>query len=199
MLTSDQLYQIQTAVDSEGITIPTLRDDLIDHICCSVEEQINNGVQFQQALQSAIAALGENGLSEIQTETIKVLNYKTVVMKKMSFVVGLLCAVIMLAGFVLSLFHLPMGHMLFGLAAFAFVLFFVPLDAIRQLRFGNHSFSEKLSNVLSSSSTLLLATGVVSNILLLPGANEMIVIGLIIFVAGFLPMQFYKMYREAFS
>ena len=198
-LDPDQIKWIGQVIDKAGITIPTLHADLHDHLCCLVEKRMVDGIGFNQALQEAMTEIAPNGLKEIQDETIRMLTSNNGVMKKISFLMGALCALTMGVGCVLSLLNFPAGHMIFGLAAFSFIIVFVPLDAVRYLRSANEPLVDKLCHVFNMSSVITLATGVMSKILFLPGANEMIVVGLILFAGGFLPLQFFRMYRESFS
>jgi hypothetical protein len=197
-LSAEQVEQIRGITDA-GITIATLRDDILDHLCCQVEGKMAQGSSFESALAEALIELAPNGLAQIQADTINMLQSKNLLMKKFSFVIGAICAISMGIGCVLSLLNFPAGHMIFGLAAFTFIIFFVPLDAIRYLRSSNEPLTARLCHVFNMSSIIILATGVMSRILFLPGANEMIVAGLILFAGGFLPLQFFRMYKESFS
>ena len=42
-LNIDQEKAIADFVDSYGLSIPTLRDDLLDHLCCVVESELGKG------------------------------------------------------------------------------------------------------------------------------------------------------------
>jgi hypothetical protein len=198
-LTNSQIATIRSVIENDRITIPTLKDDLLDHLCCVVETKIEQGKPFEASVREALKELAPDGLIAIEQETLFLLNFnKLLYMKKLTFFVGVLCAITMGAGFLLAMMKFAMGHMIFGLAAFAFIAIFVPLDAIRYFKLTKDTWSEKLRYVISTSCTIILATGVLSRIMFLPGADEMLILGLIVFVAGFLPLQFFRMYRSSF-
>jgi hypothetical protein len=193
------IEKIRERVEAGKITIRTLKDDLLDHLCCMIEEKMETGLDFNEAFSESISEFAPQGFENIQRTTELLLQSKNQFMKKLTFIVGACCALTMGLGCVLALLKFSMGHMIFGLAAFAFVLFFIPLDTIRYLRAANVAWFEKVRHILSSISTLVLTIGVLSWVMKLPGANEMIVAGLVVFIGGFLPFQIVKMYRESFS
>ncbi|MEO0585485.1 MAG: hypothetical protein AAF135_24950, partial [Bacteroidota bacterium] len=61
-LTPDQEQIIENLVDAQGLKIRTLRDDLIDHLCCVVESELSKGQSFEQVLENAVADLAPDGL-----------------------------------------------------------------------------------------------------------------------------------------
>jgi|GEM_PF-5408037 len=161
---------------------------------------MDEGSSFENAVRESLMELAPQGLIAIEQETLFLLNFhKIVFMKKLTFFAGVFCAIAMAVGFFLGMMEMAMGHMIFGLAAFAFVIVFVPLDAFRYFRITKDSWVEKLRYVFSTSCSIILATGVLSRIMFLPGADEMLILGLVIFVGGFLPLQFAKMYKTTFQ
>lgn len=68
-LSVDQVSRIQFEVDRNNITIATLRDDLIDHLCCVVEGKMKNGKSFEISFTEALNELAPEGLHSIQDET----------------------------------------------------------------------------------------------------------------------------------
>jgi hypothetical protein len=199
ILSKDQIAMIRAAVDDQKITIVTLKDDLVDHLCCLVEIKMERGNSFENAVRDSLSELAPGGLIAIEQETLFLINFnKLLFMKKLTFFCGALCALAMALGFFLGMMKVAIGHMIFGLGAFAFITIFVPIDAVRYFRLTKDSLSEKVGYVFSSSCTIILATGVLSRIMFLPGADEMLIAGLVIFVAGFLPLQFIKLYKNTF-
>ena len=55
-LTSDQIDEVRNVVDSSGIEIQSLRDDLHDHLCCVIEEKLDpdNNITFNELLIDAV-------------------------------------------------------------------------------------------------------------------------------------------------
>ena len=70
-LNSDQVEFIRQDICRRGITIPDLADGIADHICCFMENDLET--DFAKAYTRALDAFGENGLENIQKETILLL------------------------------------------------------------------------------------------------------------------------------
>jgi hypothetical protein len=90
-LSEHQLIIVQQRVDACKLVITSLRDDLLDHICCSIEHKIKNGQSFEESLIEAIDELAPDGLQELERETMKLLDSKNIPMKKFMYVLGLIC------------------------------------------------------------------------------------------------------------
>ena len=53
-LSDNQIDTIHDLLLGRGITLDSLRFDLLDHVCCMVEEKMETGVNFQIALKDSI-------------------------------------------------------------------------------------------------------------------------------------------------
>ena len=73
-LSPDEVAIVRRQVDQSSISIDSLRDDVLDHLCCVVEIKIERGEIFDTALQEALRELAPDGLNEIQRETVFLLN-----------------------------------------------------------------------------------------------------------------------------
>ena len=99
MVTDDQLFQIQGYLMSEGVTEVSLQEDLVDHFCCLIEGDMQQGISFSAAFEDAKQTVSPEGAGEIQND----LNYlltikKKVMLRKLVFVFGFFGALdIMLA------------------------------------------------------------------------------------------------------
>ncbi|MBA4058034.1 MAG: hypothetical protein C0490_25175, partial [Marivirga sp.] len=69
-LTEEQLKVIRTVVEKSNIHIRTLGEDLMDHLCCAVEQRMENSKSFESALKEALEDFAPNGLGNIEQETI---------------------------------------------------------------------------------------------------------------------------------
>jgi hypothetical protein len=50
-LTREHIDIIRDRINASKISIQTLKDDVIDHVCCVVEYKIESGKSFENALQ----------------------------------------------------------------------------------------------------------------------------------------------------
>lgn len=52
-LTPEQIALIEHDIHKAGISFSHLEADLVDHICCFVEELMGHGISFESSLQRA--------------------------------------------------------------------------------------------------------------------------------------------------
>ena len=65
-LTDEQVQGIRQRIEEGGITIQTLKEDLLDHLCCVVEIETGKGKSFELAFQEAMNELAPNGFEEFK-------------------------------------------------------------------------------------------------------------------------------------
>lgn len=197
----EQLESIRKIIDESNITIETLRDDLLDHLCCAVEIKMSRGKEFERALKEALDELAPNGLDELQHETIFLLNStKIILMKKIMYAIGLISAMSFGAGWFFGMLHLPGARELSIYGFFAFAFIFLPMLTINYFKLRiQRALSEKLKIVLGLLSGILIGLSLVFKTLHLQGAQEILQIGAFIFIFGFLPFLFFNMYKKSIA
>lgn len=88
-LTKDHIGYIIKDLHYRGIVLEGLDDEIVDHICAAVEEQMRSGKKFIDAYNAALQAFGNtSGLQETQKEIIQ-LRTKTSPMLKSYFILAL--------------------------------------------------------------------------------------------------------------
>lgn len=80
-ISENQYTQIESFLMEEGMDYLPLREELLDHICCSIEYQMQQGNSFENAFEQAIDHFEEKELKSIQKETFHLLNHKNRIMK----------------------------------------------------------------------------------------------------------------------
>ena len=136
-ITESQLEYIRADVQQRGIQMYSLVEDLVDHICCAIEEREEG--DFDQIYQTVIDSFGDEGLYKIEEATIKLLTFKREKnMKKALYLIGFIA-------------------------------------------------------------TFLSSTGILFKTLHWPGANMMLVVGIVMINIGFLPLYFYDKYKRSIS
>jgi hypothetical protein len=198
-LTSEQVNLISRVIDEGRITIDTLRDDILDHLCCSVEIGMSRGKPFEQAFGEALLELAPNGLNALQQETIFLLNSTNINrMKKLMYAVGLLSAMVFVTGWLFSILHLPGATILqfCGFLSFAFI--FLPLLTFDYFKLNvRRALSDKLKVILGLASGVVVALSAIFKVLHLEGTNLLLLLGTAIFVFGFLPTLFFTLYKKS--
>jgi hypothetical protein len=201
VLTTREIKVICDIVKTESITIPTLQDDVVDHLCCVVEYKLESGQVFEKAIKEAIQELAPNGLHEIERETIFLLNYnRTIQMKKVMYLIGLISTMALSLGWLFRFLRWPGGDELANYGFLGFSLLFVPMLAINQFRVSiNKALPEKLRIILGLSSGLVTCLAVLFKTMHYPGADILLLSGAALFIFGFLPFLFFTMYKKSIS
>ena len=186
-------------MEESTISNRTLKDDVLDHLCCAVEIKIEDGKEFEQALKEALDELAPEGLDEIQHETTLLLNpFKIILMKKFMYAIGLITTISMTMGLTFKILHMPGAEELFNLGFFGFVLIFLPLITIERFKINAHrSLHEKLRFAFGFLSLVVVTASMLFKIFHYDGANLLWLVGLSIFSFGFLPFLFFNMYKKS--
>lgn len=65
-LTKIQYLYITNDLKAKGLS-KGFRTELLDHVCCLVEDHLNNGLTFADAYQEALSVFGNEGFEELKT------------------------------------------------------------------------------------------------------------------------------------
>ncbi|MEL6699891.1 MAG: hypothetical protein AAFP89_26945 [Bacteroidota bacterium] len=200
-LTPDQEQIIENLVDAQGLKIRTLRDDLIDHLCCVVESELSEGQSFEQVLEKAVADLAPDGLMAIQHQTIFLLNAKRIkLMKQIMYTTGFIGAVTLTAGVTLKLLHMPFASELFIVGFLTLFLIFIPLIAFDRYKVAlSQTLSARLKIISGAVASGIVGLSGLFKLMHLQGADVLLMLGVVVFVLGFLPFYFFTMYRQSIS
>lgn len=198
MLSQDQVDQVRQYVDENNIRILSLRDDVLDHLCCSVEFKIDDGKTFEQSLNEALDELAPQGLAKLEYETIILLNSKNIIMKKFMYSMGLITAIAMSMGFTFKILHMPGADELFNYGFLLFALGFLPIAAYNNFNMKvKRTLVEKLRIILGFVSAIFVGISVFFKMAHYPGVDGVLLAGAATFSFGFLPCLFYSMYERS--
>lgn len=200
-LTPEQEDLIADFVDVQGLTLPSLRDDVIDHLCCVIEQDLEKGKPFDQLLQAAVLDLAPNGLKDIQNQTVFLLNSKRIIaMKKLMYLVGFLGAITLTAGVTLKLLSMPWAYELFSVGFLTLLLVFIPLLAFDRYKVAiSKALTERLKIILGTTAAVMVGLSGLFKMMHLQGAEILLMLGAIVFALGFLPFFFFTMYKRSVS
>lgn len=182
-------------LEARGLTYGRLQDDILDHICCMVEEEMEAGRDFQSSYRDVMDRVGENTLSDIQHQTLLLLDKKFQKMKKFTYATGLTGSFLTIAGAIMKMLHLP-GASIMMLVGFLLIAFcFLPLYFI----FSYREQAEKpklIFPVVGYVSLLFILTGAVFKIMHWPGANIFITISIFVILVVFLPLYIVQIFKR---
>jgi hypothetical protein len=89
MVSDNQLAYIKGYLLNEGVSRLALQDDLTDHFCCVVEEQLEDGIEFEDAFDQARGRITPQGAKEIEEDLNFLLTIKKKIMvRKVVFIFG---------------------------------------------------------------------------------------------------------------
>ena len=83
-LTELQIIEIENQLQQDGLHYAPLQDELLDHCCCLIEEQLGQGSSFHEAFNHAMDAMGSDVIQKCQKETKFLLNQKQQIMKRIT-------------------------------------------------------------------------------------------------------------------
>lgn len=126
LLSQQELNKVKNRITLAEVHNASLSVDLVDHICCMVEERVELGMKLETAENEVFKEMGEVRLKAIDIET-KILTQNKFTMKKRTKIIGIIALVLMVAGFTMKMLHLQGAGVTWGVgvlvAAFGFFLF----------------------------------------------------------------------------
>ncbi len=196
-LTEEQIAFIENDIKVRGITSPDLSIDLLDHICCLIENKLDEYRNFESVYQETILLFGKNGLKEIQNETNRLLTFKHYyIMNSTMKISGYISSLMILFGAFFKLNHWPGASILMVTGVFFFSVLFLPLLFILKFK----SSAENNRNIVLSSiafiASLVISIGILFKIMHWPNARLLIIIGCVLLVLGYLPIYLISIYKN---
>ena len=94
-LDESQIDIVLQEIDKHGVSSDALRYEILDHACCSIEQQMNEGKLFIEALNSAMSSFGDHGLPKIERQ-IKSHNQKKAILRKLRLSTAAIAACLVL-------------------------------------------------------------------------------------------------------
>ena len=77
-LSEEKVDWILKDLRSQGLTHQPLEGELLDHICCAIEETMwDHDASFEQAYQQTLVSFGEEGILKIQKDTQKLITSRS--------------------------------------------------------------------------------------------------------------------------
>lgn len=195
-LSDKQIDFILDDIRRNGVELEDLQSNLLDHICCIIENELEDNGDFEQFYFSTVKKFYKRDLREIEEETISLLTFKNYyVMKKTMLVTGVVAASLLTLGIILKFLHLPgaaVGIVL-GIGLMSFV--FLPLVFLLKIKEQKETKNKVLIG-LGTFAGILMALGILFKIMFWPGANMMALTSLLILLFVFLPVYFFTGFRN---
>lgn len=198
-VTDEQIDFILDNIKANGVTIEDLQYNLLDHICCIVENEMAEDEDFYKFYGTIMPRFFKNELKEIEQETNNLLTFKNYyAMKNTLKISGIISSILTIFGAVFKVMHWPGAGMLIVLGGLSFSLIFLPLMIV--LKFKDEE--SKISKWVFSFGFLLAmgaATGTIFKIMHWPYANFLMLWSVTLFVFAYVPLYYITQIRQAES
>ena len=193
-LTEQNIREIELLIEARGVEMKELSYDLVDHVCCMIEEKMESGKNYASALEESIASFGKKGIRQIQEETTFLLTKNTLAMRRTMHITGITAAILLLLGSIFKIQHWPGASVMYILGATSLCFVFMPL--FLSIRIKEKVGKLKIwTNVIGMLSAITLCLGILFKIMHWPGANNLMNIGGGILLLIFVPLYIYNGFK----
>jgi hypothetical protein len=193
-INDEQIDFILNDIRRRGVEMEDLQYNLLDHICCIVEQNLESGGNFEDFYNQTISKFFKHELWEIEEETILLLTYKNYyTMKKAMIYGGVISLSLIALGTVLKIFHWPGAapSLLLGFFMLCFVFFPSAL-------YLNYSSSKKGLgiNLTAFTGGTIFILGVLFKVMHWPGSSPLLILGSFTLLGIFTPLLLFSTIRE---
>ncbi|MES2690053.1 MAG: DMT family transporter [Bacteroidota bacterium] len=192
-----QIDFILNDIRRNGIELEDLQLNLLDHVCCIIEQEFEENGDFEQFYFSTVRRFYKTHLNEIEEETKSLLTFKHYYfMKKAMIISGVFSAAVLSIGIVLKFLHTSGASACMVLGIGSFSLVFLPLMATLKIKEKQGS-RDKLLMLLGALSAVCICMAILFKLQYWPGANKLGLISVGILFVLFLPVYFISGIRQA--
>ncbi|MFM7900750.1 MAG: hypothetical protein ACKPAD_02065, partial [Bacteroidota bacterium] len=187
---------IRSDIQSRGVTTDALIDDIVDHVCCLLEQQVGEEGEFKRVYQDIIHKFYGKSLSDIEKETQLLKQFKNYyAMKKTMLYSGLLATISLVAGLVLKFTHSAGASALILLGIVIFSFLFLPLVVILKSR-DQGPKRDLVLTVVGAVCGMLFAMGTLFKIMYWPYANMIGTVAFFMLALVYIPIMFFTGIRN---
>jgi hypothetical protein len=198
-LTEQNIDFITQVINGSNIESVEMKEDLIDHFCCAIEEEMKKGLNFEKSYDKAYQNICPDGFDEIQRETVFLLTSKKLkAMKRLLFLSGYLSTIGIISTVVMKIVHIPLAFFVLVFTAAILLFLFLPtLFMYLYKRELTKSRRNKLKYSFGFLGFALFIAFVIFKVNHWPLADESLLTSIIIINFGFFPFLFLKMYKKS--
>jgi len=185
-LSLSDIGQISRDVRKEEISFSHLADELIDHICCDVEDMMRSGMNFSDAYRSVREKMGHGKLRDIQKETLYAVDTKYRNMKKTMKLTGIAGTVLLGFAALFKIMHWPGAGIMLSLGGLLLAFVFMP-SALGVLWKETHNRKKLFLYISAFLAAMFFTLGVVFKVQHWPGAQKILILAALCGVVLFIP------------
>lgn len=195
-VSDEQVDFMLREIRAHGVTIEDLQWNLLDHMCCIIENEMSETEDFYLFFERLLPRFFNDNLREIQEETELLLTFKHFyAMKKTLMYSGLLASVFTLIGSLFKIMHWPGAGVSLLLGIGIFSLLFLPLMIVLKFR-DEEIRQDKVVMSFGLLIGMLTSFGFLFKIMHWPYANIMLQSGLMTFTFLYVPVYFLTRFRR---
>ena len=189
-ITDDQVDFILDDIEKRGVITEDVRYNILDHVCCIIENEMNGESNFKEFYRNTIAQFYIKELGEIEEETQVLLTFKHYyAMKRTLKISGITSIILILLGVTFKTMHWPGASVLAVLGLGFFSLVFIPLNIA--MKFANDKEkSNRLIMTIGMLTASVATLGVLFKIMHWQFSNILMMSSLLVFMVLFIPIYF---------
>lgn len=195
-LSEQQTDYILSDIRRRGVEMEDLQLNLLDHICCIIEQNLEEGEDFEAFYRQTIPKFFKHELWEIEHETITLLTFKNYyAMKKTMITSGAIAVASLIGGSFFKIMHWPgAGVMLvFGIGILSTI--FLPLMFTLRMREAA-TLRERLVAATGTLVGILLCVSTLFKLMHWPGATILWLATSATSIFLFIPIYFFNGIRK---
>lgn len=195
-ITDRQVEFILDDIERRGVITEDVRYNILDHVCCIIENEMNSEMNFNEFYKDTIARFYKKELGEIEEETQNLLTFKNYyIMKRTLKISGITSITLIMLGVIFKTMHWPGAGIAIVLGLTFFSLIFIPLNIVLKLK-DDQEKSNRLIMIVGMLTASTATIGVLFKIMHWPYANVLMLSSLLIFMLIFIPIYFIVKYRD---
>ncbi|MCU0437388.1 MAG: hypothetical protein MUC49_05690 [Raineya sp.] len=196
-ISNEEVDFILNDIKAQGIQIEDLQYNLLDHICCIIENEMPENENFYNFYQKIIPTFFNTNLKEIQTETRQLLDFKYyTIIQKLLKISGLIAVLMIIAGLFSRVLEWEQANIIISLGAWLFGLVFIPLMIVLKFK-DEDSVQDKWILSFGFFLALLASVGIGFKLMHFPYANALIQSSSILFLCIYLPLYYILRAKKA--
>jgi hypothetical protein len=185
-LTIRNIEKISRDIRKQNISYSYLADELIDHVCCDVENKMEQGASFDDAYRSVLRNIGSGRIKEIQEETLYAIDTNYRIMKNIMKISGVAGTIILVAGAMIKILHYPGAGILMTLGALLLSSIFLP-SSLTVLWKETHNSKSMITFISAFIAGVSFIFGTLFKVQHWPGAGYILLLAAASFVLLFIP------------
>jgi len=194
-LTNQQIDFVIDKISINSNLSVTLKDDLIDHFCCIIENEMNKGKEFEVAYQTAYQSISPEGIEELGKEMMFLMNSKSKKrLIKLLRISGFSAMTSMFITVFMKTLQLPYAQIILLLTTFTTLFLFLP-SAFTYF-FKNSTKKNKWLYMAGFAGMFLLVVSLVFLITHWPGGRGMLAIAIFFIYIAIFPLFFYRIHKK---